>query len=131
MCDGIFSDYSSLVTFDLFLVVYTPNGKMIQLDTVQTTRSGRAVKPVVAWYTGQSVSIDPDTNSYVVKYRTQSAESFHKDMAQFFKVSVRFRQLSLLQVELTTEQRKQCLCYPLAPHANPYQFNCLCFSFLT
>uniref|UniRef100_K1R771 Kinetochore-associated protein KNL-2-like protein n=1 Tax=Magallana gigas TaxID=29159 RepID=K1R771_MAGGI len=76
---------NSLVTFDLFLVVYTPNGKMIQLDTVQTTRSGRAVKPVVAWYTGQSVSIDPDTNSYVVKYRTQSAESFHKDMAQFFK----------------------------------------------
>eukprot|EP00105_Crassostrea_gigas_P035055 XP_019919203.1 PREDICTED: mis18-binding protein 1 [Crassostrea gigas] len=65
--------------------MYTPNGKMIQLDTVQTTRSGRAVKPVVAWYTGQSVSIDPDTNSYVVKYRTQSAESFHKDMAQFFK----------------------------------------------
>lgn len=129
MCDGIFSDYSSLVTFDLFLVVYTPNGKMIQLDTVQTTRSGRAVKPVVAWYTGQSVSIDPDTNSYVVKYRTQSAESFHKDMAQLFKVSV--RQLSLFQVELTTEQRKQCLCYPIALHANPYQFNCLCFSFLT
>lgn len=132
MCDGIVSDYSLLVTFDLYLVVYTPNGKMIQLDAVQTTKSGRAVKPVVAWYTGQSVSIDPDTNSYVIKYRTQSAESFHKNMAELFKVSVRFRQMSLFQVELAIEQ-KNCVCVtlyfcmltPISLILYPNQFNCL------
>lgn len=119
MCDGIVSDYSLLVTFDLYLVVYTPNGKMIQLDAVQTTKSGRAVKPVVAWYTGQSVSIDPDTNSYVIKYRTQSAESFHKNMAELFKVSVRFRQMSLFQVELTIEQRKTVFVLPFTSACLP------------
>lgn len=119
MCDGIVSDYSLLVTFDLYLVVYTPNGKMIQLDAVQTTKSGRAVKPVVAWYTGQSVSIDPDTNSYVIKYRTQSAESFHKNMAELFKVSVRFRQMSLFQVELAIEQRKTVFLLPFTSACLP------------
>uniref|UniRef100_A0A8W8IGB9 Myb-like domain-containing protein n=1 Tax=Magallana gigas TaxID=29159 RepID=A0A8W8IGB9_MAGGI len=87
--------------------MYTPNGKMIQLDTVQTTRSGRAVKPVVAWYTGQSVSIDPDTNSYVVKYRTQSAESFHKDMAQFFKTRSHVSRKTLNKKEAVKGRKKE------------------------
>ncbi|XP_061167753.1 mis18-binding protein 1-like [Saccostrea echinata] len=65
--------------------VCTPESKVIKLDSVQTTRSGRAVKPVLAWYAGQSVSIDPETNSYVLRHRTQFAETVMKDMTDFCK----------------------------------------------
>nr|XP_022328684.1 mis18-binding protein 1-like [Crassostrea virginica]XP_022328685.1 mis18-binding protein 1-like [Crassostrea virginica]XP_022328686.1 mis18-binding protein 1-like [Crassostrea virginica]XP_022328687.1 mis18-binding protein 1-like [Crassostrea virginica] len=63
----------------------TPTGKLIQLDAVKTTRSGRAVKPVLAWYAGQSVTVDPKTNSYIVNHRTKYAESVLKDMTEFYK----------------------------------------------
>ncbi|XP_062610462.1 mis18-binding protein 1-like isoform X3 [Saccostrea cucullata] len=65
--------------------VCTPDGKVIKLDSVQTTRSGRAVKPVVGWYAGQSVTVDPETNSYILRHRTQFAESVSKDMTDFYK----------------------------------------------
>lgn len=70
----------------LYVSVCTPTGKLIQLDAVKTTRSGRAVKPVLAWYAGQSVTVDPKTNSYIVNHRTKYAESVLKDMTEFYKV---------------------------------------------
>lgn len=74
------------MTLVFFVTVCTPENKLIKLDSVQKTRSGRAVKPVVAWYAGQSISIDPKSNTYILKHRTEFAETFLKDMTTFHKV---------------------------------------------
>ncbi|KAL5009176.1 hypothetical protein ScPMuIL_014757 [Solemya velum] len=67
--------------------VSTPTGQLVHLDSLRKTRSGRLVKPVLAWWAGQNVVEDRETGSLGVSYRSTLAKSFLEEFTEDIKNS--------------------------------------------
>ncbi|XP_063430072.1 uncharacterized protein LOC134712455 isoform X1 [Mytilus trossulus] len=70
-------------TSDVSSEVYTPTGK-VELGTLKTTRSGRVVKPTLAWWAGQRVKTYDD-NTFETTYISSHTPEILKEMSETYK----------------------------------------------
>lgn len=64
--------------------VLTPNGEMVDLESLGRSRSGRLIKPPLQWWTGQTLELEGDT--ITVKAPTAAASMFLKNFEEGYKV---------------------------------------------
>lgn len=79
------SFYSSIIKHIYCITVYTPTGK-VELGSLKTTRSGRVVKPTLAWWAGQRVKTYDD-NTFETTYISSHTPEILKEMSETYKVS--------------------------------------------
>ncbi|XP_076097150.1 uncharacterized protein LOC143067637 isoform X2 [Mytilus galloprovincialis] len=70
-------------TSDVSSEVYTPTGK-VELGSLKTTRSGRVVKPTLAWWAGQRVKTYDD-NTFETTYISSHTPEILKEMSETYK----------------------------------------------
>ncbi|XP_071159931.1 mis18-binding protein 1-like isoform X6 [Mytilus edulis] len=70
-------------TSDVLSEVYTPTGK-VELGSLKTTRSGRVVKPTLAWWAGQRVKTYDD-NTFETTYISSHTPEILKEMSETYK----------------------------------------------
>ena len=63
---------------------------MVDLDSVQRTRSGRAVKPAMAWWMNQSLQVDDLTGTFKVEGGTEHASQVLSEITHMNAVCIPF-----------------------------------------
>ena len=58
----------------------TPTG-LVDIESLPQTKSGRRVKPRLAWWMGQRTLVDPVTDKLSIECMTQKAETVLNDLA--------------------------------------------------
>ncbi|XP_052057532.1 mis18-binding protein 1-like [Mytilus californianus] len=71
-------------TSDVSSEVYTPTGMVYELGSLKTTRSGRVVKPTLAWWAGQRVKTYDD-NTFETTYISSHTPEILKEMSETYK----------------------------------------------
>lgn len=67
--------------------ICTPEGSFIQLNHIHRTRSGRAVKPQLAWWMGQKLVLNEKDDSVLVDNGTAHAQEVLSNISHMHKVT--------------------------------------------